>query len=117
MGNCCGKASSSNFAGEGRTLTSSAPPRTENARATIPPQQKMGQGQSAPVVGGKGRTLGGEPGSEGQDDAKARAAKAAEVSVGIHVFKDCYLLPSSWLLWEYSYNHKNPLIIRVAVSL
>lgn len=74
MGNLCSKSGDDprkdNFAGPGRVL-GSAPPRPENARATIPPQQ--------PSYGTTGQTLGGGRG-EGTNDAKAAAARAAEVS-------------------------------------
>ncbi|KAF2094917.1 hypothetical protein NA57DRAFT_60321 [Rhizodiscina lignyota] len=81
MGNLCSKDSpkkSDNFASPGRVL-GSAPSRPENAKAAIPaaasgatqppPQQ--------PANAGSGRTLGG---GDGADDAKAAAARAAEVS-------------------------------------
>ena len=73
MGNLCSKSGDSpkrdNFAGPGRVL-GSAPSRPENARATIPAQQ--------PSYGTTGQTLGGR--GDGTSDAKAAAARAAEVS-------------------------------------
>lgn len=70
MGNLCGKHSKDeNFAGPGRTL-GSAPPPSNNARASIPAAKKS-------PLQGNGRTL-GEPGASGGDPRSA-AAKAAEV--------------------------------------
>lgn len=71
MGNLCGKQSKDdNFAGPGRTL-GSAPPPSDNARASIPATKKS-------PLQGNGRTLGG-PGGSGDDDPRSAAAKAAEV--------------------------------------
>ncbi|EKG19242.1 hypothetical protein MPH_03503 [Macrophomina phaseolina MS6] len=70
MGNLCGKQSKDdNFAGPGRTL-GSAPPPSDNARASIPATKKS-------PLQGNGRTLGG-PGGSGDDDPRSAAAKAAE---------------------------------------
>ncbi|KAI0136999.1 hypothetical protein BJ170DRAFT_677859 [Xylariales sp. AK1849] len=72
MGNCCGKPDSENFSSPGRVV-GSAPPQPQ--RASVPPSK---------VVGGPPRTLGGgqDPSaaqSSGADEARQRAAEAAEV--------------------------------------
>jgi hypothetical protein len=69
MGNICGKSDSEAFSQPGRTL-GSAPPQPQ--RAFVPPH-----------VGGPPRTVGGSPTPQGNngdaDDARRRAAEAAEV--------------------------------------
>jgi hypothetical protein len=66
MGNCCGKPSDENFAGEGRTVASTPQSASKNNKTT----SKVPQG---------GRTLGSS--SEGTSGSSPReaAAKAAEV--------------------------------------
>lgn len=72
MGNLCGKQSKDdNFAGPGRTL-GSAPPPSDNARASIPAAKKQSPLQ------GNGRTL-GAPGESSGNDPRSAAARAAEV--------------------------------------
>lgn len=75
MGNCCsgGESKTDNFSGTGRTL-GSAPARPAKATASLPAGRTTG-GAPAPARA-PGSTLGG---SEGEDDAKAAAARAAEV--------------------------------------
>ncbi|KAH9844597.1 hypothetical protein Tdes44962_MAKER07236 [Teratosphaeria destructans] len=69
MGNCCGKADSGNFHGEGRTL--GAQP------ANAPAQPSGGSAAAPPKIGGTGRAVGGA--SSDSSDPKAAAARAAEV--------------------------------------
>lgn len=76
MGSLCSKASSDNFAGQGRPVGSTPAPA---GTASVPKTVKAG----APKVGGPPRTLGGGA-SAGQaggaaDDARRKAAAAAEV--------------------------------------
>lgn len=73
MGNLCGKESSDAFAQPGRTLSSAPPAQNQNQTASVP--KKV-------VVGGPARTLGsgGGSGSSAQEDARRKAAEAAEVS-------------------------------------
>jgi hypothetical protein len=78
MGNLCGKESSPDpFSQPGRTL-SSAPPRSTNNTSSIPKK-----------VGGPPRTLGATPnreagqGNSAQEDARRKAAAAAEVRPSI----------------------------------
>ncbi|TVY78475.1 hypothetical protein LSUE1_G005944 [Lachnellula suecica] len=65
MGNCCGKASSDPFDQPGR-IVSSAPEPSNNRTAPVPKK-----------VGGPPRTLGSGP-SSAQEDARRKAAEAAE---------------------------------------
>lgn len=78
MGNLCGKESKDdNFQGPGRTL-GSAPPPSNNAKASIPANVKTGgSAKPAPKVGGPPRTLGGAGDASGS--AQSAAAAAAEV--------------------------------------
>ncbi|KAF2637036.1 hypothetical protein P280DRAFT_472554 [Massarina eburnea CBS 473.64] len=72
MGNLCGKQSADdNFHGEGRTLGSAPPPRTN---ASIPAHVTSAS-KPQPKVGGPARTVGG---GSGGDDPRAAAAAAAE---------------------------------------
>lgn len=76
MGSLCSKASSDNFAGQGRPVGSAPAPA---GTASVPKTVKA----AAPKVGGPPRTLGGGA-SAGQaggaaDDARSKAAAAAEV--------------------------------------
>jgi len=72
MGNLCGKQSKEeSFQGAGRVL-GSAPPKTDNAKASIPSSAK-------PTASTPGRTLGGSSNEGGEVDARSAAAKAAEV--------------------------------------
>jgi len=72
MGNLCGRESSSNFQGEGRTLGSApaARPASTPNKAPVPAAAQ----KSSP-----GRTLGGSSAST-DADPKSNAAKAAEVT-------------------------------------
>ena len=76
MGNCCGKESTDAFSQPGRTLNSAPPP---NTRSSIPKK-----------VGGPARTLGsstsGPQSSAQQEDARRKAAEAAEVSTRAQAF-------------------------------
>ncbi|RTE78686.1 hypothetical protein BHE90_006841 [Fusarium euwallaceae] len=68
MGNCCGKSESEAFSQPGRVLGSAPPPASRTA--SVPTK-----------VGGPPRTLGGAASAEGSsdaDDARRRAAEAAE---------------------------------------
>ncbi|KAF4123364.1 hypothetical protein GMORB2_6065 [Geosmithia morbida] len=70
MGNICGKTESDNFSSPGR-IVGSAPPAGPKS-APVPKKA---------VVGGPGRTLGADRGSssaESPDQARQRAAEAAE---------------------------------------
>lgn len=82
MGNCCSSRDSSpkdNFAGPGRTL-GSAPPRTENAKVSVPSRAAGGQQAGASATAAGGQTLGGGGGGGGDtNDARSAAARAAEV--------------------------------------
>ncbi|KAF2120791.1 hypothetical protein BDV96DRAFT_595202 [Lophiotrema nucula] len=79
MGNLCGKESKDNFTGPGRVL-GSAPPPSNNAKASVPARVANNEGPAkskpAPKVGGPGRTTGSGPSGE---DPKAAAAAAAEI--------------------------------------
>jgi len=74
MGNLCGKEAPDPFSQPGRTLAS-APPPNANRISSLPKK----------VVGGPARTLGTGPsqgnagGSSAQEDARRKAAEAAEV--------------------------------------
>lgn len=70
MGNLCGKQSSDNFEGQGRTLGSAPAPAT---KASIPSNVAPKR-----TVGGPPRTLGD---SNVENDPKAAAAAAAEVCI------------------------------------
>lgn len=87
MGNVCGKSDPDPFAGQGRTL-GSAPTPGQPARAAVPASA------SAPKrVGGPPRTLGGSgeaAGSEGPDEARRKAAAAAEVRIPFCRVLGCY---------------------------
>ena len=82
MGNICGKSDSDAFAQPGRVL-GSAPPPGQPQRASVPPGALGGGGPSSSVsrVGGPPRTLGGGPAppSDSPDEARRKAAEAAEV--------------------------------------
>jgi len=71
MGNICGKSESENFSSPGRTV--GAPPAGGPPKSSSVPAK-------AKVSSGPGRTLGGGGAAEGQssDDARSRAAEAAE---------------------------------------
>lgn len=75
MGNCCGKQSSNNFEGDGRTLGSVPPSQPVNARVT--PAQPPKRNAYTPTPAG-GRTLGSSV-DAGRNDPKSAAARAAEV--------------------------------------
>ncbi|KAH7035297.1 uncharacterized protein B0I36DRAFT_360690 [Microdochium trichocladiopsis] len=71
MGNLCSKSDGDNFSQPGRAL-GTAP--EQPARAAVPPSAV-----AARKVGGPPRTLGGAaPAADGPDDARRRAAEAAE---------------------------------------
>lgn len=76
MGNCCSssEAKTDNFSGPGRTL-GAAPDRPQNAIASVPKAKTGGQ-TAATQQAGAARTLGG---NSADSDAKAAAARAAEV--------------------------------------
>lgn len=73
MGNICGKESkdSDPFSQPGRTLESAPPPRSTNARSSVPPN-----------ITSQGRTLGG-PARGDTEDARRAAAQAAEVRTAV----------------------------------
>jgi hypothetical protein len=82
MGNLCGKESSPDpFSQPGRTL-SSAPPTSNTKTSSVPRK-----------VGGPPRTLGSNSSgtnpqsSAQQEDARRKAAEAAEVSIELHAYK------------------------------
>lgn len=85
MGSLCSKASSDNFAGQGRPVGSAPAPA---GTASVPKTVKAG----APKVGGPPRTLGGaSAGQAGQaggaaGDARSKAAAAAEVCLPLFPF-------------------------------
>jgi hypothetical protein len=66
MGNCCGKPSDENFAGEGRTVASTPKSASKNTKTT----SKVPQG---------GRTLGSSSEGISSPSPREAAAKAAEV--------------------------------------
>ncbi|RYO83028.1 hypothetical protein DL766_005520 [Monosporascus sp. MC13-8B] len=76
MGNICGKSDGDAFAQPGRVL-GSAPAQPQ--RASVP-AGAIGGTASSPKVGGPPRTLGGSRsgGGESADEARRRAAEAAE---------------------------------------
>ena len=71
MGNLCGKESGDAFAQPGRTLGAAPPAQTS---AAVPAAARGNGG------GGVGRTLGGAATASSQEDARSKAALAAEVS-------------------------------------
>lgn len=85
MGSLCSKQEPEAFSQPGRRLDSAAP-RSTAPTASVPPAA------AKPKVGGPPRTLGGSaPGAGGSaDDARRRAAEAAEVSVEIPALDDGY---------------------------
>lgn len=94
MGSLCSKASSDNFAGQGRPVGSAPAPA---GTSSVPKTVKAG----APKVGGPPRTLSGAPaGQAGEaggaaDDARRKAAAAAEVRLSCFpcLFSFYYLFP------------------------
>ncbi|KAK3060100.1 hypothetical protein LTS18_009367 [Coniosporium uncinatum] len=78
MGNLCGKQSKddNNFQGSGRVL-GSAPPRNDNAKASIPSQAKLTATTPGRTLGGSGAG-GAESGGSDSSDPRSAAAKAAE---------------------------------------
>ncbi|RYP65291.1 hypothetical protein DL771_008360 [Monosporascus sp. 5C6A] len=76
MGNICGKSDGDAFAQPGRVL-GSAPAQPQ--RASVP-DGAIGRTARPPKVGGPPRTLGGSQsaGGESPDEARRRAAEAAE---------------------------------------
>lgn len=90
MGNCCSTSSDpSPFDQPGRTL-SSAPPKPAPSKSTLPPSVSTSASASTVprtyTVGGPARTLGS--GSSGaQEDARRKAAEAAEVSFPLPQFQ------------------------------
>ncbi|ESZ96415.1 hypothetical protein SBOR_3147 [Sclerotinia borealis F-4128] len=84
MGSCCSTADPSPFAQPGRVL-SSAPPSNSNTHPKIPTTAPK---SSIPrTVGGPARTLGGPGSGSAQEDARRKAAEAAEARLTTHTQK------------------------------
>ena len=84
MGNICGKEDKDNFSSPGRPLNSAAAPSTGPKKSSVPKSASHGPGRTlGGGSGGGGGASSNAPGPEGAatgpDEARRKAAEAAEV--------------------------------------